>query len=157
MSAAPSTPAPEGIPHPRAGHQIAFVGGIDERFSAVGFAIERLDGFDFPIFDHDAILTVEPGVTDDGDPEFLHPSFEDILGGMGLEDPGRAVGAVDRWRPLAFVAVFLTLLPFPGFRLVVVLVDAVVEIPRDAADGFLAAAVRKAVTTGRKASQRLVR
>ena len=55
---------------------------------------------------------VEPLVAIDRDAVLADEVFEDLLGDVRLEDPHRALRAVDRRRALALVAVLLVLLPF---------------------------------------------
>ena len=73
--------------------------------------------------------------------------LEDLLGDVGLEDPHGSRVAVDGRGALTLVAVVLAVLPAPGVVVLVVLVDAMVELAGEAADGVLAAAVGPAEAT----------
>ncbi len=84
---------------------------------------------------------------------FLDPRLVHALGDVGLEDPHGAAGLVERLRALALVAVLLALLPAPGFGLVVVLPDAMVELAGKAADDGLVAGVGPAQPAGGEPAQ----
>lgn len=121
------------------GHEVAFVGGVDEHFAGVGFAAEHGDLGDAGAVFFDTFVTVEPFVAVDGDVEFFDVVFVNGFSDAGFEDPHGAVFAVHGWCALAFVAVFFAFLPFPGFGFLVVFPDAVVEVAGEAADdGFVA-------------------
>lgn len=86
-----------------------------------------------------------------------HQILKHLLRDMRLEDPHGPVLAVDGRRALADVAVFLLPLPFPGFILVVVLPDAVVEIAGSATDDLLLPGVRPSKPAGTQPPEVLVR
>ena len=123
----------------------------------VGLSVERSDGDDPVALLLYAILAIEPGVADDRDFRFLHPRLVDVLGHVRLEDPHRAVGAVEGLRALAFVAELFPFLPAPCLGFVIVLPDAMVELPREAANHRLVAGVGPAKPAGGESAQMLLR
>ena len=100
---------------------------------------------------------VEPLVAIDGDLMLPDEILEDLLGDVRLEDPHRALRAVDGRRALPLVAVLLALLPLPRLGLVVVLPDAVVELARQAADDRLVAGVGEPEAAARQPAEMPVR
>ena len=67
---------------------------------------------------------------------------------MRLKDPHGPFLAVHGNGSLAAIAVFRSLLPFPGLRLVVVEPDAMVEVPRQPPNYGLVSAVGPAQPAG---------
>ena len=134
-------------------HQVAFVRGIDEHLSRIAAAAQHGDRRDPLAALPHAGRTVEPLLPMDGNPVFGHQVFEHLLGDVRLEDPHRAIGAVDGRRALALVAVFVGPLPLPRARLLVVPPDPMVELPGQAADHGLVAGVGEAESTTRQAAQ----
>jgi hypothetical protein len=77
------------------GHEVAFVGGVEEHFTGVGFAVEGGDGGDAGAVFFDASGAVEEGFADDWDVEFFDPVVINAFGDVGFEDPGALGGVVD--------------------------------------------------------------
>ena len=149
--------APDVIVDARGRHQVAFVGGVDEHPPGVALPAEHRDRGDAPAGLCHALGAVEPLVAVDADLMLLDEILEHALRHVRLEDPHRPLRAIDRRRPLPFVAVLLALLPGPRTRLVVVLPDAVIELAREAADDRLVAGVGEAEPAAREPAEMLVR
>ena len=139
------------------GHEVAFVGGVEEHFAGVGFAIEGGDGGDAGAVFFDAGGAVEEGLADDGDVEFFDPVVVDAFGDMRFEDPGALGGVVEGGVALAFVAVFGAFLLPPVFVSLVVEPGAVVELAGEAADDVFVAGVGPAEAAGGEAAEVFVR
>src|SRR5262245_19171198 len=145
------------ITHSCRRHQIALVGRVDEHFAGVTFAAERRDRGDAGAVLLHAILAVEPFVAMDGDLVFPDQLFKNLFCDVRLEDPHRALLAVDRRRALPFIAIFFALLPLPGRGLVIKLPDAMVKLARQPADDRFVASVSESQTAAGEAAQMLVR
>src|SRR5690606_15716576 len=72
---------------------------------------------------------------------------------MRLKDPHRPALAIDGRCALSFVAIFLPLLPLPSRVLLVVKIQTMVKLPRQAADHRLVARIGKAQSTGRQPAE----
>jgi len=96
---------------------------------------------------------VEPPVPVDGNVVFGDEILKHLLGGVWLEDPHRALGAVDSRGALTAVAIVRPLLPFPGVVTLIVLPDAMVELPSQTPDDFLTARVGPAEPARREAAE----
>src|SRR5262245_5869462 len=128
------------------GHQVALVSGVDEHLPRVAFAAERHDRSDAGAVFFHAVLAVEPLVAVNNDLMLLDQILEDLFGDVRLENPHRALLAVNRRRALPLIAIFLALLPRPGRGLVIMFPDAVVELARQPANDGFVASVREAQT-----------
>ena len=135
--------------HAGGGHQVPLVGRVDEDGAAIGPAVEgghRRDAF--AVHRH-AAVAIEPGVADDRDLVLGDEGLEGELGDVGLEGPlGVGLGAV--------LAVVGRVLEGPGLGLVVVGLEAAVELAGDAADGVLAARVGPAEAAAGHAAEVLI-
>ena len=128
------------------GHEVAFVGRVDENLSSEGLTREHCNRDDSAIVEADAFGAIEPFIAKDGDSEFFHVIFEDLLGDAGFEDPHGALFLVHGHRALPLIAEGFALLVHPGFGLLIVLPDAVVEVAGEAADDGFISAIRVAQT-----------
>ena len=126
--------AADGVGDAGGGHEVAFVGGVDEHGAGVCLAGEHGEAWDAGVFFEDAAVAVEPLVAEYGDVVFFDEAFEDALGDAGLEYPHGAVLAVHGRGALAFVSVFGFLLLLPGGVFLVLQIDAVVEVAGESAD-----------------------
>ena len=145
--------APDVIRDAGGRHQIAFVAGVDEHSASIRLATEHGDRDDPAVLFLDAAGAVEPSVAMDGDLLLGDEIFKDLLGRVWLEDPHRPLVSVDGRRALAAIAVFGSLLPFPGVIVLIVPPDAVIELPGQTADDLLAAGVGPAEPAGRQTAQ----
>ena len=134
-------------------HQVALVGGVDEHPPAIPLAAEHGHRRDTTASSGHALRAVEPLVAINADLMRLDEIFEHLFRHVGLENPHRPLGAVDRRRTLPLVAVLFALLPGPRARLLVVLPDPVVELARQAADDGLVAGVGEPEASAREAAQ----
>jgi len=148
--------AADGVADLGGGHEVTFVGGVDEHAGRVGGAGEGLDGEDAAILEFDAVGALEPFVAEDGDIVFADEVFEDLFGDVWFEDPHGAGAAVGGRGALALVAVFGLFLPVPGLVLIVVEVNAVVEVAGEAADDLLSAGIGPAEAAGAEAAEMFV-
>jgi hypothetical protein len=137
----------------RCGHQVAFIRGIDEHPCGIRPAAQHPDRRDPRALLPHAVLAIEPLVPVYGYLVLGHESLEDPLRHVGFENPHRARGAVDGRRALPLVAVRVARLPAPRRRLLVVPPDAVVELPREAADHGLVPRVGEAQAAAGEAAQ----
>ena len=138
-------------------HQVALVGGVDEHPPAIPFAAEHGHRRDTTARSGHALRAVEPLVAIDADLILLDEILEHFFRHVRLENPHRPLGAVDRRRSLALVAVLFALLPGPRARLLVVLPDPVVELARQPADDGLVAGVCEPEASARQAAEMPVR
>ena len=148
--------AADGVADLGGGHEVPFVGGVDEHSGRVGGAGEGFNGEDAAVLEFDAVGAVEPFVAEDGDVVFADEVLEDLFGDVWFEDPHGAGVAVGGGGALAPVAVFGLFLPIPGLVLVVVEVNAVVEVAGEAADDFLSAGIGPAEAAGAEAAEMFV-
>ena len=144
------------VAHSGGGHEVAFVGGIDEDFSDEFVAVEGGEGEDLSAVFLDAFLAVEPGITHDCDLVLGDVLVEDFFGDMGFEDPHRVVaGAVAALAFLDGAELFLRLLT-PGFGVVVVGFDALIELAREPADAAGVTVIGPTESTAAESAEVLV-
>ena len=84
---------------------------------------------------------------------FRDQVLKNPFGHVRFEQPHRAVLAVHGDRPLPLVAELVPLLPPPGFRLLVVLPNAVIELAGDAADYLRVAGIGVAEPSAGQAAE----
>ena len=137
------------------GHEVAFVGGVDEDFSLVDCSGKGGDLGDAAVGHFDAGFSVEPFVAVDGDVVFADVVFEDALGDAGLEHPHATVFCIDGAGSGAGEVVLF--LPAPGVGFLVVLEDALVEVTGESADGAFLSGVGPAESAGGESAKVLVR
>ena len=113
-------------------HKVSLVGRVDEGCARESGPADGRDAPDAAVLKDHAVFAVQPFVTPHVDAVLRDESLKDLLRRMGLENPHRALLAVDGGRALAAVAVFLALLPLPGVEGRVVLPDAVVKLAGEA-------------------------
>ena len=140
----------------RRGDQVAFVGGIDEHLSRVGFSVQCLNEFDATILLLDSLFPIQPSVANDGDVVFGQHLIEDVFGDVWFKHPHRCLVIVTGPVPLGAVAVLLSRLEFPGRVVLVVLVDAVVEVLREATNHPFIAGVGPTESATGQAAQMFV-
>ena len=156
------------IPHTRGGHEVAFVGRIDEHLAREPSARnvwtgERGDRFDPGArgavgrrHELDAPLAVEPRLADDLDPVLSEPVLEDPLGHVRLEEPHRIVDRVGFLHTLPENPKRVARLPLPGLGPLVVLPDATIKLPREPPDRAALATVGVAEAAAREPAETLV-
>src|SRR5262249_45578958 len=103
------------------------------------------------------ILAVEPFVAVDGNLVFPDQLLKNLFCDVRLENPHRALLAVDRRRALPLIAIFVALFPLPGRGLVITLPNAVVKLAGQSADDGFVASVSESQTAAGEAAQMLVR
>ena len=149
--------ATDVVIHTCSGHKIALIGGVDEHLSRIGLAAECGDRHDFAALFGYAFGAVEPLVTHDFETELFDVIFKHLLRRMRLKDPHRAAVTIHRRSALAFVAVLGLLLLHPGFRLLIVQVDPMIKITRQAADDRLVSRVGEAKSATAQTTEMFVR
>src|SRR5262245_13366353 len=105
--------AADTVPDAGGRHQIPLVRGIDEHLARVGLAALGRDGRDPKAILLDALGPVEPFVANHGELVLADEVLEYALGDVRLEDPHRALRAVNGRRTLALPAILLARLPAP--------------------------------------------
>ena len=126
----------------RGGEEVAFVGRVNEHLPGELLTGEHRDLGDPSVGQTYALGAVEPFVAEDGQAEFLHVIFEDLLGHARFEDPHRAFVLVHGHGALAFVAEGFRSLPCPGRVLLIFAPDSVVEVAGETTDHGLITRVR---------------
>lgn len=107
------------------GHEISFVGGVEEDFSLIIFACESGDGGDEGAVFFDPICAIKPLLAVDGDVVFANEGFEGLFRDVWFEDPhGVAIFAI-----FGVVGSFLM---SPSSGLIVVFFEALIEFAREA-------------------------
>ncbi len=143
--------------HARSGHEVALVGGVDEHPAGKSVSGEHLDGENAAILLFNPVRAIEPLVAVHRDVVFLHEFLEDPLRHVRFENPHGALATVDGGRALSPVSVLGALLPLPGCVVLVILPDAVVELPGESADHALLSGVGPAQASRGKSAEMLVR
>ena len=141
----------------RSGHEITFIGRINEHLPGKGLPAQCGDRRDLVTVLRHALGAVEPLVTHHFDTELLDVIFEDLLRCMRFEDPHGAVLPIHRRSALALVAILRLLLLHPRLGLLIVHVDAMVEVACQTTDHRLVARIRESKTTAAEAAEMLVR
>lgn len=144
------------IGHPGGGHEIPFVGRVDEHASGKTPATQHRDLPDEAVLQANAFLPVQPLVPEDRHLGFTDVVLEHLFGHARFEDPHGALVPVDGRSPLALVPVFFRVLPFPGFRFLIFLPNAMIEIPGKAADDRLVPGIGPTQTAAGKAAKMAV-
>src|SRR5690606_29678971 len=104
-----------------------------------------------------AVSAIKPLIATHRDLELPDEVFENFLRHMGLENPLRAQGVVDRRRILALVTVRFLLLPAPSVGFVVMPPDPMIELSGKSADDRFVTAVGPSQTSARKSAKVAVR
>ena len=124
--------------------QVAFVCCIDKYPAVADSAAQHSDRGNATVGFGDAVLPVQPLVSEDRDFVFRHEFVKYVFSDVWFEDPHCAKFAVNRRGALPFVSVLRTLLPFPGVVCLIVLPDSVIEVASKSADDGLVSGVRPA-------------
>src|SRR5690606_13359008 len=88
---------------------------------------------------------------------FRYKILKYLFCGMWLEYPHGSGIAVNGWGSLPFISIFGPVLPFPGFRVLVMVVEPLVEFSGDASYNFFFSGVCKAQTTRTQSPQMDIR
>ena len=142
-----------GVVHAGLRHQVAFIGRVDEHAARIAAAVFHDDGGDALAGLDDAFAgaQIEARLHDDGDLVLCEHLLIDRGSDVGLEGPHGVVGGVDLG--VAEFVVTLARLIFPGFGLLVMLLDAAIEFAGDAADHLLVADVGPAQAAGGESAE----
>src|SRR5690606_28881108 len=107
------------IAHTSGGHEIPFIGCVDEYCAGKGLSRKRLDGGNPTFFHGNTVLTVQPFIAENLEFIFFYQILKDMFGRVGLEDPHRPVFTIYSGGALSFVSVLRLFLPSPRAGLVV--------------------------------------
>jgi len=121
------------------GHEVAFIGGVDEHFSGEGATGFHAEGVDAVGGFGDAVFQIEPFGGDEGDVGVREHFTEGLFGDFGFEGPHDIV--VEVAGGFGIFGVVVAGLESPVFVIGIVMMDAGVEFPRESADGLLVADV----------------